>query len=183
MRRSLTRGLLVFGILTAVFEGVAALTPLRRAPLRLHDWWLLPAACADVRCVTYRQWSALVRRSGTAERDASEILTQLLTTRAALLVARRSGLAVSDGEVDAALRALGTTAASEPAIERFLAARAVDLGSGEFRGGMRELMLQGKLAAAGVTDVWKHPAAPSVTVFHARYRWDGRAHQVEPRGE
>ncbi|TSC73069.1 MAG: hypothetical protein G01um101438_92 [Parcubacteria group bacterium Gr01-1014_38] len=183
MSRLLARGLLVFGILTGVFEGMAALTLLHRAPLRLHDWWLLPAACTNVHCVTYRQWSAAVRRADVSARDAPEILTRLLTSRAAVLIARRSGLAVSDGEVDAALRVLRTTTASEPAIEAFLATRAVDLGSGEFRLGMRELLLQEKLAAAGVTDVWKHPAAPSVTVFHARYRWDERAHQVELRGE
>lgn len=181
MNRVLAGGLLVVLVLAGMFQSLVTLTLVPYAPLHLHRWWPLPAVCAGIRCVTYAQWSAAVRRSDVPNQEAADILSQLLWNRAATLVAHRAGLAVSDDEVDAALRVLGTTTAAEPTIENFLATQAVDLQSREFRHGMRALLLQGKLAAAGITNVWGHPAAPSVTMLHARYRWNDRTHQVERR--
>lgn len=176
------RGVVVLGILVGILEVVAALSPFGRAPLRLHDWWVLPVACVELRCVTYRQWAVATRVSGSPNEKAPEVLTHLLTNKVSALVARRSGLGrVPDEEVDAALGVLRTTTASDPSIEAFLKTRAVDLRSAEFRGAMRDLLAQGKLAAAGITDVWTHPTAPSVKILHTRYRWDVVAHQVKRR--
>ncbi|MDP3685481.1 MAG: hypothetical protein Q8R32_01470, partial [bacterium] len=119
--------------------------------------------------------------SGRLDENPSVLLTQLLTSRGAALVARRSGIRPSEEEVDTALRVLGTTTAAEPAIQTFLATRKVDLQSAQFRLGVRELLLHGKLAAVGVQDVWGHPSAPKVLVLHARYRWNASARSIESR--
>lgn len=181
MSKILARGLLILVVVFGILEVTAALFPFRKAPLRLHDWWIFPVACVEVRCVTYRQWGTVVRRSDSSPENAPEVLTRLLTSKAAALVARRSGLSVSNEEIDAALRTLRTTTASEPSIEQFLKARAVDVRSKEFRGAMHDFLLHSKLAAAGITDVWVHPTAPSVRVLHAWYRWNVSTHTVELR--
>ncbi|TSC64190.1 MAG: hypothetical protein G01um1014106_240 [Parcubacteria group bacterium Gr01-1014_106] len=180
MKRIAPGLVLSVGVLGIFFESLAVAFPIYRAPLALHTWWPLPVACAGVHCVTYRQWTALMRQAEFAE-DEETLLTELLTARAAALVARRTGLSVSEAEVDEALRPVRITTASEPAITRFLAARAINVQSPGFRTGLVDMLLRAKLAATGISDVWTHPAAPSVTVFHVRYRWDENARSIETR--
>lgn len=181
MKWKVLGSILVVGLCVGALEGLAVAFPIQEAPLKLHDWWPFPVACAGVRCVTYRQWSELIKQAASSEDTSAALLTELLTARAAALVARRSGLSVTKEEIENAARALNITTASEPAITQFLAARAINPQSSAFRSGLVDMLLRAKLAATGITDVWAHPAAPSVTIFHTRYQWNASAHSVEPR--
>lgn len=188
MKRTVLGGVLVVGLCVGALESLAVAFPIQQAPLNIHDWWPFPVACAGARCVTYRQWTGLIKQAalpteqaGSSEDTDAMLLTELLTARAAALVARRSGLGVTTEEIENAARALHITTASEPAITQFLAARAINPQSSAFRSGLVDMLLRAKLAATGITDVWAHPAAPSIAIFHARYRWDESARQVVSR--
>lgn len=169
---------LVVGVLGSWL--LAAALPVPRAPLGLRAWLPLPVACVDLRCVTYRRVAAL-RARGEGRPAPADVLADLLTRRAADIVARRSALAVSEGEVDAALATVGELAADDAALQRFLATQYGNVRSTSFREGMREILLRRKLAAAGIPDVWATPLAPSVLLLHFRYRWDAREHRVVER--
>lgn len=172
--------MLVLALLAAAAWALAAFTTVPAAPLAVHRWLPLPIACVDARCVTYIRFAGIVR-SQAGGQDAARILTELLTSKASSLVARRSGLQVSERDVDAALRTLDELVAGQPELQEFLAAQYGTVRDERFRDGIRDLLLQRKLSAAGIASPWEHPAAPAVTILSARYRWDNAAHKVVSR--
>lgn len=171
---------------------VLAFSPLSGNPSGpLGTWFPLPIACAGRRCVTYRAWAAVVTRvrssqpaPDTAELSsarAASLLTELLTSRAVGIVARRAGLTVTESEVDAALKTVTTVAADERSLQQFLVEQYGDLMNPGFRSGMRDLLTRTKLAAAGISDVWMDPGAPWVLMLHARNWWNPTTHRVVAR--
>lgn len=186
MRRALIGGaLLVVAVAAGVFL-VGAVGPLRATGLPAV--LSLPAACLGVRCVTFREWSGAVRAaealggpSVEEQRDPARLLTELLTRRAALAIARRSGLTVSGVEVEQARSSIRERVAGQPGVEEFLRRMYGDLSSPVFLEGLRDLLLREKLRAAGVANVWEHEAVATPVVFHVRYRWDQHAKRVVVR--
>ncbi len=156
---------------------IAGATTVPEAPFGLHRWMPLPAVCAEARCITYRRWTALFNAVGD-QADAAEILTALLTSRAASLVARRSGLSVSNAEVDAALKSLNERTHGQPELQAFVDSLYGNMEGVTFREGLRDVLVRQKLAAAGVTSPWTHAAAPTVTLLSVRYRWDDGSHRI-----
>lgn len=179
LRPSVLLGLVLCGGLALWV--LAALRPVPTAPLAVQRWLPLPFACADARCVTYLGLARVAARAGPA--DAADLLTALLTNRAAELVARRSGLTASREEVEAAAAAIADAAHSQPDLGAYLdqeyGPRMLEQPS--FRSGLRTILLRQKLAAAGVSSPWAHPAAPVVTILHFRYRWDATKQRVVER--
>lgn len=161
---------------------LAALRPIPTAPLAVQRWLPLPLACADARCVTYVGLARVAARVGQTD-GAADLLTALLTNRAVVLVARRSGLTASREEVEAAAAAIADAARSQPDLRAYLVQEygSQMLEQPSFRSGLRTILLRQKLAAAGVSSPWVHPAAPVVTILHARYRWDATKQQVVER--
>lgn len=178
----------VFGVAAWV---VAAVSPLSEHPTSFHTWLPFPIACAGRHCVTYSTWAAAVTRGrsnqpapDTAELSSvrtTDLLTELLTSRAVGIVARRAGLTVGEREVDAALKTVAAVAADTRGLQQFIVERYGDLTNPGLRSGMRDLLTRTKLAAAGVSDVWVGPGAPWVLVLHFRYQWDPNAHRVVAR--
>lgn len=174
-------GIVLGGMLaTGAVWGLAAVWKVPSAPFAFHWWLPLPVACVDARCVTYRRVAAALDFQGHTQ-DEAHVLTGLLTSKAASFVARRSGLHVSERDVDAALGALEELVAGQQELKEFLVAQYGDLHGRRFRDGIRDLLLQRKLSVAGIASPWEHPAAPAVTILHARYRWDTTAHVVVSR--
>lgn len=158
----------------------AAVTVVPRAPFGVDAWLPVPVACAGARCVTYTSWTRLIGRAGTAL-EPVDILTNLLTARAALTVGRRAGVNISSAEVRAAVAAIETQAEQDQSFRQLLSTEYQGTWSRAFRAGLSDLLLRRKLAAAGIADVWAHPAAPTVTIIHLRYRWDARGHRLVER--
>ncbi len=178
-RRAAWAGAGFAGVVVAAWVAAAA-TAVPRAPLGLDAWLPFPVACAGARCVTYAWWTRLAGRAGTAFEPA-DILTNLLTARAAHTVGRRAGVSVSGAEVRSAIAAIEDLAEQDPAFRQLLSTEYQGTRSRAFRAGLRDLLLRRKLAAAGITDAWSHKAAPTVTILHLRYRWNEKTHRVVTR--
>lgn len=166
--------------LLALFVGaawlLAASVRSSAAAYGLHRWVFLPVACADARCVTYARWAGVVQAAGETAAPA-DLLTEFLVSRATSLVARRTGLSIADEELFAALAALEETA-SAPALRVYLAGHYGPLDRPLVRDGIRDLLLRQKLRAAGIDNVWAHPASPTVTLLSFRYHWDAASGRV-----
>lgn len=158
---------------------VAATAVVPEAPFGIQRWLPLPVACVGGRCITYRAWTALIAQASPG--DQTDLLTEFLTGRASGMVARRTGLAIANSEIEEALKTIDTLARDDGGLQRFLAAQYGDLRSPRFRAGLRDVLTRAKLTAAGTPNAWDHPAAPWVVVLHFRYRWDPHAHQVVAR--
>lgn len=160
-----------------LLAGVAAVSPLGRAPLSLHAWFVSPVACAGSSCVTYRAWSAAVRRDRGAH-DALEVLTFLLEERATAVVAFREHLRISDAEVEQALGEVHATLDGVPGGREVLADAYGVNAKRRIREGLRALLLREKLAAAGIPSPWKAPEPPPVAVWNIHLRWDPSQQKV-----
>lgn len=173
-------GLLIVVVGTSGVWLLAAGTPLRAQASSVHRALPLPVACAALSCVSYRQLAQTMDALGTRG-DPAVVLTELLTERAAGIVARRVVTRVTDADLDAATETLGSLTAAEAGLRTFFSNQYGNLQSPEFREGLRRILLRRKLAAAGITNVWAHPAAPAVALFQFRYRWDSKEHRVAAR--
>lgn len=180
MKAALAGVLAIAALLGTLIVFLAAASPFPDAPFRVHVWSPVPVACAGLRCVTYRGWAGAARKAGNTH-DRLPLLAEMLASRAAPVVARRSGLRVPPSEVDAALRAVEELAADDPSLKALLSATYGDLRGSRFRQGLTDLLLREKLRAAGFSTAWESPAAPPVMVLSARYRWDAATHRVVAR--
>lgn len=174
--------------LLGVLVLLAAAAALPVSGSSIHWFLPLPVACAGARCVPYREWVGAIRRAeqgtpGTvlSVQDRLRLLTELLTADAATTVARRTGLSVSDADVEQTLKAIDQVSADHQDVRRLLETLYGDLQDPQFRRGMRDLLLRQKLSASGIPNVWTHATAPTVTVLHLRYRWDADAFRVVER--
>ncbi len=176
------RGCTGFLVLVAAVGGLSLLAAgtLMPGPAALHRVLPLPVACVDARCVTYARWARLTGR-GAPEASPERVLTELLTSHAASLISRRSGLSVTEAELAAARSHVEAVLSTDAALRAYVTATYGDTSAAGFRNGLRDLLLRQKLAAAGVSSLWTHPAAPVVSILHFRYRWDAKSGEVRRR--
>lgn len=167
-------GVIALGVLAAVI-------PFPSAPASLHGWWPVPIACAGPRCVTYRELSRVVRAAGS-QATPEELLSILLSRQVLRQVARRTGISVASVDVDTALAVIRATTNEARGLREFLdLTYAGGIESPELRRGLEDLLLGGKLQAAGFGNVWLLPEAPRIRVFHIGYRFEKKTHMIVRR--
>jgi hypothetical protein len=179
MKQFLGTGTIGSLVVLLFLEGIAATSPLLEAPWNLHVWWPAPVACAGFRCVTFRQLAGFVGRT-EGKVSPTELLTRLLARGADRAVAGRTGLAVSDDEINEALSSVERAAREDTGLRSFLDLTYGNTESEAFREGFRDLLLARKVATVGV-DVWARPWAPTILVLHTRYAWNAGEHRVVTR--
>jgi hypothetical protein len=159
-------------IFVAITFSVVGFSPYLSAPFSLHNWVPLPVACAGYYCVTYREWTQTIGRSGI-ESKPEVVLSALLLDKATQTTAYYEKVRISKEDIKQASLAVEETINAIPGGKNMLN----EIYGGKSatylsEKGIKAILLREKMSALGIESPWVSKYAPNVTVWNIGLKWD-----------
>lgn len=177
MKNFLANLLLVGIFALIIFFGMAYVSPIQKAPFKIHSWLPAPVACVSYSCVTYWEWGRSLKGNADNKKKL-EILSNIINQRAFRLLAFQKKIVVTDDEVSQAQGAIKKTLAAVSGGEQVLN----ELYSGNFEGkagaGLKDFILVQKMKALGISAPLEI-GGYKIRIFNRNLIWNPEKKRVE----